>query len=149
MFLVNLFMAHILESMVGIARSTVLYTHVKVPAKVNLSVNLFTMATILSYLSNMPVTLDRYMAILHPFRYQNISCKHVIAINVLVWLAAIVFGSLAIFLEMSSKFGDAITFVMTVVMCVVLVVANLRIYRVVRQQATRLKKIQVRIKSIF
>lgn len=149
MFLINLFVAHIVESMVGIARSTVLYTHIKVPSKVNLSVNLFTTATILSYLSNMPVTLDRYMAILHPFRYQNMSWKHVIAINILVWLAAIVFGSLAIFLEMSSKFGDAITFMMTVVMCVVLAVANFRIYRVVRQQARRLKKIQVCIKKLF
>lgn len=149
MFLINLFIAHILESIVGIARSTVLFTQIKVPSKVNLSVNLFTTATILSYLSNMPVTLDRYMAILHPFRYQNMSFKHVLMINFLVWVTAIVFGSLAIFLEMSSKFGDAITFVMTVVMCAVLVVANLRIYRVVRQQARRLKKIQVCIKIIF
>ena len=143
LFLLNLFAAHIVESMVGLARSTVLFSEIKVPSKVNLSVNLFTAATLLSYLSNLPVTLDRYVAVLHPFHYQRMNWQHVLVVNSLVWCVSLVFSLFTVFLEMSSRIGDALTFALTVLMCVALVVVNVKIYRVVRQQTTQLKSIQL------
>ena len=68
LFLVNLFFAHILEGFVGVARSSFLYSPKKKdPEKVNLSVNFFTTAIILSYLTYIPVTLDRYFDFLFQF----------------------------------------------------------------------------------
>ena len=139
LFLTNLFLAHIMEGLVGIMRSSVFYSIVKDPVKVSMGVNLFTTAVILSYLTYIPVTLDRYAAIKHPFRYQQLTYQHVILINSLIWLTAIIFGMTVFSLGMDSKVGDGITSGATLFMCVLCISANVSIYKVVKEQVKKLK----------
>ena len=139
LFLANLFLAHIMEGLVGIMRSSVFYSIVKDPVKVSMGVNLFTTAVILSYLTYIPVTIDRYAAIKHPFRYQQLTYKHVILINSLIWLTAIIFGVTVFSLGMDSKVGDGITSGATLFMCVLCISANVSIYKVVKEQVKKLK----------
>ena len=139
LFLVNLFLTHIIEGLVGIIRSSVLYSIIKDPTKVSMGVNLFTTAVILSYLTYIPVTLDRYVAIKHPFRYQHLTYKHVFLVNSLIWLTAIIFGATVFCFGMDSKVGDGITFAATLLMFVFCISANVSIYKVVQKQVKKLK----------
>ena len=139
LFLANLFLVHIVEGLVGILRSTILYSIPKDHDKVTMGVNLFTTAVILSYLTYIPVTLDRYVAIKHPFLYQQLTYKHVILINSAVWLISIIFGVTIFSLNMDSKVGDAITFGATLIMYALCISANVSIYQVVKIQVKKLK----------
>ena len=141
LFLVNLFAAHIVEGLVGILRSSVLYSIPKDPVKVRISVNLFTIAVIHSYLTYIPVTLDRYIAINYPFRYQQITCHHVALINGSVWFFSVLFGVVVFSVGIQSKVGDGITFAATLLMYALCVGANASIYRVVKTQVKKMKRI--------
>ena len=139
LFLANLFLVHIVEGLVGIMRSSILYSIPKDADKTSMGVNLFTMAVILSYLTYILVTLDRYVAIKHPFLYRQLTYKHVILINSAVWLISIIFGVTIFSLNMDSKVGDGITFGATLLMYALCISANVSIYQVVKIQVKKLK----------
>jgi hypothetical protein len=139
-FLANLFFAHVIEGCVGYLRSSILYSNIKDAYKVSTAVNLFTISTVFSYLTYVPVILDRLFAVKFPFRYQMLKPNPVLSVIGLVWLFTIVFAVLAFTLKMNSRFGDMITISLTIVMFIILISANVLVYRIVRRQAEKIKK---------
>ena len=145
-FLANLFFAHVVEGCVGYTLCYIFYFKVR-DADISIAIKSFTLSTVFSYLTYVPVTLDRLFAVKWPFRYQMMKTYRVLSVIGILWLLTIVFAILLFSLRINSRYGDMITVSLTIVMFTILISANVLVYKIVRRQTENIKKTFVQCNS--
>lgn len=102
--------------------------------------HLSAVVTMLSCLSNVPVTADRFVAINWPYFYLKLTRKKSIFFCVLTWILTVILTAITLQKDLQKKILDIITVSFIAVMVIILILANAFIYNVVNKQIVEIKK---------
>lgn len=90
--------------------SHLLCTETRVPCNIGVSTALYNFILFASVLNLCACTTERYIAIIHPFKYIHLVCqKRVLTVLSLVWLLPLPLSILPVMLIPSAKFGDPLS----------------------------------------
>ena len=159
-FLVNLIVADLVTAVMGLTACLTHYARKKMAVKewtdskmVILFMYIFTSSLLVLLMATILVTLDRFVAIVKPYRYREISTRrNVTIILTVIWtLAAIVLILGSVFATMDDRDNlriaqDALDFVLVVISfagILFLVIANAIILREVQKQVKHVSSVSV------
>ncbi|XP_057308869.1 alpha-1A adrenergic receptor-like [Hydractinia symbiolongicarpus] len=134
-FLVNLLLCHAVVGVIAIC----LFEDDLVKTVLNVQ-HLSAVVTMLSCLSNVPVTADRFVATNWPYFYPKLTRRKSIFFCVLTWILTVILTAITLQKGLQKKVLDIVTVSFIAVMVIILILANAFIYNVVHKQIVEIKK---------
>ena len=101
---------------------------------------IFSSITLLNLLNILPVTMERLVAIRWPFLHAELNIKKIYIFSCIPWVFVVAYTTIAISVGFTNTFADLLTMAFISLLLIVLAIANVMIYRVVRRQTEALKK---------